>query len=176
VTIGSVAFTFKATPKTAAEVAIGADLATSLTNLAAAITAYPSLPVTATATATTFTLTADNYGVAGNSIVVAKAGTGATYTLGTALTGGADATAQVVNVPTGIGTSLLSIAKRLVLHPVDKAEGDVSEDFTVFQAATAGALNFAYQLENERVFSCEFNGYPDATTGKLFAVGDTAAG
>lgn len=83
-------------------------------------------------------------------------------------------TKKVVNVPTGIGSNLLDIAKTLVLHPIGKPDADKSDDFTVFKAATAGALQFSYKLEDERIFSCEFNGYPDAN-GKLFAVGDTTA-
>jgi len=83
-------------------------------------------------------------------------------------------TKKVVNVSTGVGINLLDIAQALVLHPISKADIDVSEDFTVFKAATAGALNFAYKLEDERIYNTEFNGYPD-TNGKLFAVGDTTA-
>jgi len=82
---------------------------------------------------------------------------------------------DVVNVTTAIGTSLLDIAQKLVLHPIAKGATDYSEDFTVFKAATAGALTFAYKLEDERVFNCEFNGYPDPVTSKLFAVGDTTS-
>lgn len=85
-----------------------------------------------------------------------------------------DTKKKVVNVPTGIGSNLFDIAKTLVLHPIDKADSDKSDDFTVFKAATAGALSFSYKLEDERIFSCEFNGYPNSA-GKLFAVGDTTA-
>lgn len=92
----------------------------------------------------------------------------------TLVTDGVDPTKKVVNVPTGIGSNLLDIAKTLVLHPIGKPDSDKSDDFTVFKAATAGALQFSYKLEDERVYSCEFNGYPDAQ-GKLFAVGDTTA-
>ena len=92
----------------------------------------------------------------------------------TLVTDAVDSTKKVVDVPTGIGTNLLDIAKVLVLHPIGKPDLDKSDDFTIFKAATAGALNFSYKLEDERVFSCEFNGYPDST-GKLFAVGDTTA-
>lgn len=92
----------------------------------------------------------------------------------TLITDGVDPTKKVVNVPTGIGSNLLDIAKTLVLHPIGKAGSDKSDDFTVFKAATAGALQFSYKLEDERIYSCEFNGYPDAN-GKLFAVGDTTA-
>lgn len=92
----------------------------------------------------------------------------------TLVTDSVDPTKKVVNVPTGIGGNLLDIAKTLVLHPIGKPDSDKSDDFTVFKAATAGALQFSYKLEDERVYSCEFNGYPDAQ-GKLFAVGDTTA-
>lgn len=92
----------------------------------------------------------------------------------TLVTDFADPTKKVVNVPTAIGTNMLDIAKTLVLHPIEKPDYDRSDDFTVFKAATAGALQFSYKLEDERVYSCEFNGYPDAT-GKLFAVGNTTA-
>lgn len=86
-----------------------------------------------------------------------------------------DPTKKVVTIPTAIGTNLLDIAQALVLHPVSNADSDKSEDFTVFKAATAGALQFAYKLENERIYSCEFNGYPDVENGsKLFAIGDTS--
>lgn len=90
----------------------------------------------------------------------------------TLITDSIDPTKKVVNVNTGVGTNLLDIAQALVLRPVGKT--DASEDFTIFKAATAGALNFAYKLEDERIFNVEFSGYPDAN-GKLFAVGDTTA-
>lgn len=80
-----------------------------------------------------------------------------------------------VDVPTGVGTSLVELAKTLTLHPINKPESDKSDDFTVHRAATAGALEFAYKLEDERIFNCEFKGYPDGT-GKLFSVGDPLAG
>jgi len=90
------------------------------------------------------------------------------------VTDSVDSTKKVVNVPTGVGENLLKHAKMLVLHPVGVDDNDVSEDFTVFKAATAGALDFAYKLEDERIFSCEFNGYPNEDN-KLFAIGDTTA-
>jgi len=86
---------------------------------------------------------------------------------------------KYVTVPTGIGSNLLDFAKELVLHPKGKPESDKSDDFTVFRAATAGAMTFSYMLDEERIYSIEFKGYPviDDVTGKekLFAVGDTTA-
>jgi len=76
-----------------------------------------------------------------------------------------------VVVKTGVGTSLLDIAAELVLHPIDRPDSDVSEDLTIPLAATAGAMNFAYKYDQERVFNCDFKGYPDAD-GVLFLYGD----
>lgn len=80
-----------------------------------------------------------------------------------------------VDVPTSVGTSLLDLAKTLTLHPINKPESDKSDDFVVHRAATAGALDFAYKLEDERIFNCEFKGYPNEA-GMLFSVGDPLAG
>lgn len=78
---------------------------------------------------------------------------------------------KIVTVPTGVGINLLDVAKELRLHPISKPDSDKSEDFVILKAATAGALSFAYKLDDERVYNVEFNGYPDAATGKLFTVG-----
>ena len=91
------------------------------------------------------------------------------------ITDGVTPTKKRVDVSLGVGVSLLSMAKTLVLHPVSLPDADKSEDFTVFKAATAGALDFAYKLDDERVFSCEFKGYPN-DKNLLFAVGDPLAG
>lgn len=165
-------FLFKTTPLVDFDVAIGATLSASLANLAAAITASSS-PVSAVATASALTITGDFIGPDTQAISFAKVGSGLTGTFPIAFTTpGVNPTSQNVIVPTAIGVSLLSVAKTLVLHPVSNAATDFSQDFTVYSAATAGALNFAYKLENERIYNCEFNGYPDPVTGGLFAVGD----
>jgi hypothetical protein len=84
---------------------------------------------------------------------------------------GVDPTKRSVEVTNGVGTDLLAIAKELRLHPKSLPDSDVSEDFVIPLAATAGGLKFAYKLENERIFDCDFTGYPDPVTGKLFIVG-----
>jgi hypothetical protein len=76
----------------------------------------------------------------------------------------------VATVTTGVGTDLRGIAQELVLHPISLPEIDLSEDLVIPLAATAGAMTFAYKLDDERVFNVEFNGYPDET-GKLFKFG-----
>jgi hypothetical protein len=77
-----------------------------------------------------------------------------------------------VVVTSGTGLSLLERAKSLTLHPIAKADADTSEDLVIPLAATAGAMNFAYKYYAERVFNCEFKGYPDSDTGILFTYGD----
>lgn len=84
-------------------------------------------------------------------------------------------TQKKVVVTNAVGTSLLEMAKKLVLHPQSLPASDKSEDFTVPLAMTPGALTFAYTLENERIFNCTFTGYPDPLTKTLFVVGDEAA-
>lgn len=122
------------------------------------------------------TLKSASRGVAGNNIALATGTAGASVTVsGATLTGGVNTTKARVDVTTGIGNDLLALAKTLRLHPKGKMDTDLSEDFVVPLAATPGALTFAYQLENERVFNVEFTGYPDPATDKLFYVGDPSA-
>lgn len=94
----------------------------------------------------------------------------------TLVTDSVDNTKKKVVVPNGIGTDLLSIAQPLTLHPQGKPTSDKSEDFLIPLAATAGALNFAYKYDEERVFNVEFTGYPDpANNNTLFVFGDDTA-
>jgi hypothetical protein len=82
----------------------------------------------------------------------------------------AGVTHKKTTVNTGIGTDLRDIAAELRLHPVGLPDSDESEDLVIPLAATAGAMKFAYKLDDERIFNVEFNGYPD-DTGKLFHIG-----
>lgn len=176
--------TFKTSATAAGEVELGATASATAANLAAALNASTDPKIaaatySAASAVVTVTYGAEAYGaggvkgVEGNSFTLATGTAGAKVTVsGATLSGGADATAKSVSVSTGIGTNLLSVAKELRLHPKDKADTDVSDDFVIPLAATAGALNFAYKLENERIYNVEFMGYPNAATGKLFAVGE----
>jgi hypothetical protein len=161
------------------EVNLGATLAASLANLVAMINAStdPNLAlITASPAAPTtiVTLTADDKGVVGNAYTLAAGtATGATVS-GATFTGGIDATKKRVDVSMSIGTDLLLIAKELRLHPTSKVATDKSDDFIPL-AATPGALNFAYKLEDERIYNVEFTGYPNPANSHLFSVGDPAA-
>jgi hypothetical protein len=182
--VNGVTVAFKAALTGAAdEVLIGLTAAATAANLADALnksTTEAIAAATYSAAAAVVTVKYGNalvYGANGNKSVDGNAFTlvtgiaAAKVTMsGATLTGGADATAKSVSVNTGIGIDLLSLAKELRLHPIGKPESDKSEDFVIPLAATAGALKFAYKLEDERVYDVEFGGYPDAN-GKLFTVG-----
>jgi len=162
------------------EVLIGAAATNTATNLAAALNASTDPLIAAATYSVAGAVVTATYGsqligpvkgVEGNAFTLVTGTAAAKVTMsGATLTGGAEPTAKSVNVATGIGTDLLSVAKELRLHPSNKAASDKSEDFVIPLAATSGALNFAYKLENERIFNVEFTGYPDATS-KLFTVG-----
>lgn len=176
--------TFKTAAAGANEVTIGANAAGTAANLAAALTASTDADIAAaqysvSGAVVTVTFGAKIFGtggvksVEGNDFTLATGTAGVKVTVsGATLTGGSEPTSKSVSVTTGIGTDLLTIAKELRFHPKGKAADDVSDDFVIPLAATAGALNFAYKLENERIYNVEFMGYPDPATGKLFAVGE----
>lgn len=176
VTIGGQAFTFQVgKPTTAYQVQIGASLAESQQNLIdtinrsgiqAAIGGVRAEYVSATVTR----ISAIDPGTAGNAVTLAGA-SGATAS-GANLAGGVNETKARVEVSTGIGVDLLQIARSLRLHPMSKADQDFSEDLVIYKAATPGALQFAYKVDAERVYSAEFEAYPDPVTGKLFTLGN----
>jgi hypothetical protein len=179
VTINGVKFTYKTMPLLDTDVAIGGTYQISAANLAAAINASinPLIDqLTATVAGAVVTLTADDAGTAGNAMTVsANFATGANVTV-VGFSGGTDATKKKVVVPNAVGTSLLDMAQVLVIHPVANDPSDHSDDFTIPLAMTPGAMQFAYKLDQERVFDCEFMAYPDPNNaGQLFIVGDPSA-
>lgn len=156
------------------DVLIGAASANTASNLAAKLNAStgPKVAVASySAATTTVTVTYGTKGTEGNTFTLAAGTSGATVS-GATLTGGTNPTARRVDVTTGVEQpSLINLARELRLHPVSKPDSDKSEDFIIPLAATAGALTFAYQVEAERVFNVEFNGYPDPATQRLFTFG-----
>lgn len=135
------------------------------------------------------TITVDQFGqTVMNEFIMGKAGTVsvpmaeydlvklAAVTPGAALvTDKTTATKKKLLINTGVGTSLLSIAKELVLHPTNLPAGDKSEDVSVPLAAPTGNISFAYNFENERVYNVEFVMYADAATGLICVIGDKTA-
>jgi hypothetical protein len=180
-TVAGQAFAFQAAkPSAIGQVKIGANVNESAANLAAAINLavmrqdIGGIRATNVPGTAVVTLKVIDFGVLGNAVTLAASGAPVSVS-GATLTGGVNETRARVEVGSGVGVDLLAIAKPLRLHPVGKADTDFSDDFLVYQAATPGALTFAYKLDAERIFNVEFTGYPDPVTGKLFAAGDLLA-
>jgi hypothetical protein len=176
--------TFKTAAAAADEVTIGANAGVTAGYLAAALNASTDDAVAAATYSAAGSVVTVKYGqrvvygtagkqsAEGNDFTLGAGTAGAKLTLsGATLTGGVDATTVNVTVTSGIGTDLLSVARELRLHPVGKAASDKSQDFVMPLAATAGGLTFAYKLEEERIFNCEFMAYPNSATGELFNIG-----
>lgn len=177
VTINGQTFTYRTAPVLPTDVAIGGSANISAQNLLNAINLVGGSAIVAAkyslATAT-ITVTYDEFGTKGNAFTLAKTGSSVTIS-GPTLTGGIDPTKKKVNVTNSVGTQLLALAKKLVLHPKSLPDDNKSEDFVIPRAMTPGALQFAYKLEDERIFNVTFNAYPDPTTSLLFVVGDETA-
>lgn len=175
VTVNGVAFTFKATATLVRDVKIGATAAATLINLLDMLQncteANVALASYALTSASVITITYNTSGTAGNSFTLAKSGTNPGVS-GATLSGGANSTRRRVEVRQAIGTSIQATAQELTLRPLDKADNDFSEDFVVPLAGTSGALQFAYELDNERMFNLTFTGYPNASSRLLFVYGD----
>ena len=81
-------------------------------------------------------------------------------------------TGKFVTITDAVGTSLRASAQQLVLHPKILPLNDKSEDLIIPIANTPGSFTFSYKVEDERVFTLEFTGYPDQDTGVLLIYGD----
>lgn len=177
VTINGVVFTFKASVALPTDVLIGGSAAATAQNLLNAILAVGGSQLSAaeySLNAAIITVTYREFGVAGNAFPMVRTGTGLTLS-GATLAGGTDPTKKKVSVTNAVGISLLERAKKLVLHPQSKLDSDKSEDFVIPLAMTPGAMQFAYKLEDERIFNVAFTAYPDPSTRVLFVVGDETA-
>lgn len=179
ITINGTAFTFKASGATGNQINIGASVSATIDNAvsilnASVVTGVATATYSKNAGATQLVVTYDDRGTAGNAFTLAKSGTNLSVS-GATLSGGISTTRKKVEVKTGIGLSLLTTSKELILHPIAKLANDQSEDFIIPMTQTPGAMNFAYKYDEERVFNCTFKAYPNPTTGVLFIVGDPAA-
>jgi hypothetical protein len=173
VTVNGTAFTFKASGTGARDVVIGANAAATAAALNAKLISATGAHSIAgyTVSGAVITVTFDEEGELGNDFTLARTGTGTTVS-GAKLTGGVTGINKRVVVPVAAGLSLLKNAKELRLHPKANAANDRSDDFVLPRANTPGALTFAYNFENERVYSATFTGYPDPVTETLYYVGN----
>ncbi len=165
VTIKGLTLTFKTTPVGPYELAIPATVAAGAIAIADRIN-NNGFSASATVAGAVVTVTNNVRGVAGN-VPITKVGTSLTVS---GLTGGTNPTAARVDVSTGVNTNLLSIAKQLRLRPVGTTGAD---DFIIMKAMCAGALNFTYNIDKERIFQADFKGYA-SDDGSLFKIGTYA--
>jgi hypothetical protein len=93
----------------------------------------------------------------------------------TLVTDGTDANKKRIDIPSGAGTSLRSLAGVLSLHPYDQPASYVDEDVTIPLAAPSGDIQFSFRHDEEKVYSVEFTGYVDNATGLLYQIGDLTA-
>lgn len=93
----------------------------------------------------------------------------------TLVTDGTTPTNKKLNVGTSTGTSLRDFAAELVLHPIAELAASKNYDFTLPIAAPKGDFQFAYKLDEERIYNVEFYAFPDLATGLLYVIGDTTA-
>lgn len=109
-------------------------------------------------------------GVAGNEFTLETTSSG--LSVDAKLSGGLDGNERV-EVSNAVGVSLLKNAKELKLHPIANADDNYEDDFTIPAAGVAGAMNYSYMMDQERIFPTEFKAYPvkDGDKTILFYVG-----
>lgn len=180
IVVNGITFTFKETPTLPSHLPIEADLGATLASAVVILNSSPNANVNVA-----------DYGATENSILVeyeTEGTEGNAFTLdanslnitpsGPTLTGGSGTSTARVDVKNGVGISLLETARELILRPKvldDKNPVDTSEDFVIPLAATAGAMQFAYKIDEERIYNVEFTGYPNPDTQLLFRVGSPQA-
>jgi len=86
---------------------------------------------------------------------------------------------QRVDVVSGVGTDLRTLAKPLILHPLSSDSlpaADVAKfDVHVHEAGVGGNIEFAYESNEVRVYAVTFTGFPRTADGVLFSMGDPSA-
>lgn len=85
------------------------------------------------------------------------------------------ATKKKLLVKSDVGLSLRTYAQKLVLHPIALAASSKLQDFVMPICSPKGEFNFAFKLDEERVYNVEFTGYPDLSTGVIYVIGDETA-
>lgn len=87
----------------------------------------------------------------------------------------AGASTTKVIVPTGVGANLKDFAAQLILVPKGvNGTLDYNDAVRIPKAGTPGAMTFSYKLDEERIFNCNFKGYPVTENNEevLYVVGN----
>lgn len=183
VVINGVTITFKTSAPVAQnnQVLLGATAADTAANLVAFLEASANGSISEATyavngtTASQVDVTYYQPGTAGNAFTLGAGTSGATVS-GATLAGGLEPTKARVDVRVPAGYSLFTDAKTLILHPAHLPDSDKSQDFTVWIANCPGELQYAYKMDQERVFVANFRGYPDKSKNfRIFSYGDPDA-
>lgn len=77
-----------------------------------------------------------------------------------------------------VGSHLLDSAAVLILHPISKADNDLSGDFKFFKAVAKSAVEIEYGHDKQAGMEVEFMIYPDSsvTPARFFVHGDPSNG
>ncbi|MDI9412084.1 MAG: hypothetical protein QM401_00705 [Bacillota bacterium] len=77
-----------------------------------------------------------------------------------------------------IGQGLRKFSKPLILRPIENLdpenpENDIRDgDVTIYNAVPRAEFEFAFQLQNERIYKVTFTALPDKATGEMWSQGD----
>lgn len=80
---------------------------------------------------------------------------------------------------TNVGTKLSAFAKQLVIHPLDRADADLTHDIVLFKAVSMSPAEIPYGPETITGFEIEFVALPDFSVGaqaRFAFIGDPAVG
>lgn len=68
-----------------------------------------------------------------------------------------------VEVGANAGKSLRALGGELVLHPIDKSAGDLSEDWTFYKVVAVDTVELNYAVEDQRIIEVTFEALVDET-------------
>lgn len=90
--------------------------------------------------------------------------------------GSGNLAAAAIDFKSAIGDSDLAHADTLVLHPLSKADSDVSSDYTFFKAVASAESSITYGPNEQARLKIVWNVLPDesVTPNKFFRYGDPA--
>ena len=90
--------------------------------------------------------------------------------------GSGNTTAAAIDFKDAVGDSDLSHAAELVLHPLSKADSDLSSDYTFYKAVASAESSITYGPTEQARLKIVWNILPDdsVTPNKFFRYGDPA--
>lgn len=78
---------------------------------------------------------------------------------------------EKIAIGSPIGTKLSTYAKQLILHPVDRALTDLTQDLVIYNAVAGDPIVLNYQFDKQRLFKMKFYGLVSEAHGTGFRLG-----